>query len=87
MGVPVRTAATATGGGGGVDMLSERATKMREALQKSESITDKTVSILGSFDHRLSALETAMQPTQVIFPKHALKLDLCYAQFNFLIAM
>jgi hypothetical protein len=25
------------------------------------------VSILGSFDHRLSALETAMRPTQVIW--------------------
>ncbi|CAI9759829.1 unnamed protein product [Fraxinus pennsylvanica] len=65
MGVPARTAATATFGGGGADMLSERATKMREALQKSESITDKMVSILGSFDHRLSALETAMRPTQI----------------------
>ncbi|KAK4337716.1 hypothetical protein RND71_042203 [Anisodus tanguticus] len=58
-----------TGGGGGllvgVDMLSERATMMREAVQKSQSITDNMVSILGSFDHRLSALETAMRPTQI----------------------
>uniref|UniRef100_A0A5B6ZVV6 Exocyst subunit Exo70 family protein n=1 Tax=Davidia involucrata TaxID=16924 RepID=A0A5B6ZVV6_DAVIN len=49
----------------GVDMLSERAAMMREALQKSQSITDNMVSILGSFDHRLSALETAMRPTQI----------------------
>lgn len=58
-----------TGGGGiavvGIDMLSERAAKMREAVHKSQSITDNMVSILGSFDHRLSALETAMRPTQV----------------------
>uniref|UniRef100_A0A0V0H6B4 Putative ovule protein n=1 Tax=Solanum chacoense TaxID=4108 RepID=A0A0V0H6B4_SOLCH len=55
------------GGEGGivaVDMLSERATMMRESVQKSQSITDNMVSILGSFDHRLSALETAMRPTQ-----------------------
>lgn len=86
MGVPGRTA-TAKDGGGGVDLLSEKATKMREALQKSETITDKMVSILGSFDHRLSALETAMRPTQVIFPKLALMLDWGYAQFDFLIAL
>ncbi|MCD7457440.1 hypothetical protein HAX54_035088 [Datura stramonium] len=58
-----------TGGGGAivvsVDMLSERAAMMREAVQKSQSITDNMVSILGSFDHRLSALETAMRPTQI----------------------
>lgn len=60
MGVPVRTAGVM-----GVDNLSEKAAKMRESLQKSQSITDNMVSILGSFDHRLSALETAMRPTQV----------------------
>ncbi|KAF3788795.1 Exocyst complex component [Nymphaea thermarum] len=45
--------------------LRERATFMRESLQKSQEITDNMVSILGSFDHRLSALESAMRPTQV----------------------
>lgn len=50
---------------GGVDTFSERAAMMREALQKSQSITDTMVSVLGSFDHRLSALETAMRPTQI----------------------
>lgn len=45
--------------------LSERAAFMRESLQKSQTITDNMVAILGSFDHRLSALETAMRPTQV----------------------
>lgn len=52
---------------GGVDFLSEKAAMMRECLQKSETITDNVVTILGSFDHRLSALETAMRPTQVPF--------------------
>ena len=51
----------------GDDFLRERAAKMRESLQKSQTITDNVVSILGSFDHRLSALETAMRPTQVCF--------------------
>ncbi|KAK4371344.1 hypothetical protein RND71_010819 [Anisodus tanguticus] len=40
-----------TGGGEGVvgvDMLSERATIMRDSLQKSQSITDNVVNILGS---------------------------------------
>lgn len=45
--------------------LSEKAVKMRESLQKSQTITDNVVTILGSFDHRLSALETAMRPTQI----------------------
>ncbi|XP_022746854.1 exocyst complex component EXO70A1-like [Durio zibethinus] len=49
----------------GMDSLSERAAMMREALQKSQTITDNVVSILGSFDSRLSALETAMRPTQI----------------------
>lgn len=52
-----------TGMGG--DSLSLKAAMMRESLQKSQTITDSVVSILGSFDHRLSALETAMRPTQV----------------------
>ncbi|KAF7852135.1 hypothetical protein BT93_L0528 [Corymbia citriodora subsp. variegata] len=52
-------------GGGGGDPLTERAALMRESLQKSQTITDNVVSILGSFDHRLSALETAMRPTQI----------------------
>jgi len=49
----------------GMDSLGERAAKMREALQKSQTITDNVVTILGSFDSRLSVLETAMRPTQV----------------------
>ncbi|GLT50057.1 hypothetical protein SLA2020_235690 [Shorea laevis] len=49
----------------GMDSLSERAAMMRESLQKSQTITDNVVSILGSFDSRLSALETAMRPTQI----------------------
>ncbi|XP_042049776.1 exocyst complex component EXO70A1-like [Salvia splendens] len=67
MGIPARR----SGAGGigvvavGADTLSDRAAQMREALLKSQSITDNMVSILGSFDHRLSALETAMRPTQL----------------------
>ncbi|XP_028057609.1 exocyst complex component EXO70A1-like isoform X1 [Camellia sinensis] len=49
----------------GIDVLSDRAAMMRESLLKSQSITDSAVSVLGSFDHRLSALETAMRPTQI----------------------
>ncbi|KAJ4826835.1 hypothetical protein Tsubulata_023655 [Turnera subulata] len=49
----------------GMDSLGERAAKMREALVKSQTITDSVVTILGSFDSRLSALETAMRPTQI----------------------
>ncbi|CAN6445050.1 unnamed protein product [Victoria cruziana] len=45
--------------------LRERASFMRDSLEKSQEITDSMVSILGSFDHRLSALESAMRPTQV----------------------
>ncbi|KAI4373098.1 hypothetical protein MLD38_011261 [Melastoma candidum] len=52
-------------GGGGRDPLKQRVELMRESLQKSQAITDNMVSILGSFDHRLSALETAMRPTQI----------------------
>lgn len=47
------------------DLLSEKAAAMRASLERSQAITDDVVSILGSFDHRLSALETAMRPTQV----------------------
>ncbi|XP_073305213.1 exocyst complex component EXO70A1-like [Primulina huaijiensis] len=61
MGIPSRKGGSADG----VDALSERAAQMREALVKNQSITDNMVSILGSFDHRLSALETAMRPTQI----------------------
>lgn len=48
-----------------MEALSEKAEFMRESLEKSQTITDNMVTILGSFDHRLSALETAMRPTQV----------------------
>lgn len=49
----------------GMDALSARAALMRESVHKSQTITDSVVTILGSFDHRLSALETAMRPTQI----------------------
>ncbi|XP_021892476.1 exocyst complex component EXO70A1 isoform X2 [Carica papaya] len=48
-----------------MEALTERAAFVRESLHKSQTITDSMVAILGSFDHRLSALETAMRPTQI----------------------
>ncbi|EPS68385.1 hypothetical protein M569_06379, partial [Genlisea aurea] len=48
-----------------VDTLKERAGLMRESMQRTQSITDTMVVTLGSFDHRLSSLETAMRPTQL----------------------
>lgn len=50
-----------------MEILTERAALVRESLQKSQNVTENMVSILGSFDYRLSALETAMRPTQVFF--------------------
>lgn len=47
-----------------MEILSERAALIRESMHKSQAVTDGMVAILGSFDHRLSALETAMRPTQ-----------------------
>ncbi|RWR85247.1 Exocyst complex protein Exo70 [Cinnamomum micranthum f. kanehirae] len=47
------------------ERLVEKVSAMRESLQKSQTITNKVVTILGSFDDRLSALESAMRPTQV----------------------
>uniref|UniRef100_A0A803M4L4 Exocyst subunit Exo70 family protein n=1 Tax=Chenopodium quinoa TaxID=63459 RepID=A0A803M4L4_CHEQI len=47
------------------ETLEERVKFMKESLSKSQTITDNMVSILGSFDHRLSSLETAMRPTQI----------------------
>ncbi|XP_068316139.1 exocyst complex component EXO70A1-like [Pyrus communis] len=48
-----------------MEALEARASSIRVALHKSQTITDNMVAILGSFDHRLSALETAMRPTQI----------------------
>ncbi|KAM0947429.1 putative exocyst complex component Exo70, cullin repeat-like-containing domain superfamily [Dioscorea sansibarensis] len=48
-----------------METLTEKANYLRESLNKSKTITESMVSILGSFDNRLSLLETAMRPTQV----------------------
>ncbi|XP_074566081.1 exocyst complex component EXO70A1-like [Curcuma longa] len=45
--------------------LSRRASLLKDSLEKSQSNTESMVAILGSFDHRLSALEAAMRPIQV----------------------
>jgi hypothetical protein len=48
-------------------MLQARACAVqRESLGKSQSVTESMISILDSFDHRLSTLESAMHPTQVL---------------------
>ncbi|KAJ8754556.1 hypothetical protein K2173_005717 [Erythroxylum novogranatense] len=49
-----------------MEALRERAIFMKDSLHRSQSITDSMVAIFGSFDHRLSALETALRPTQAI---------------------
>ncbi|CAN6269836.1 unnamed protein product [Urochloa humidicola] len=48
-----------------MESLAQRAALLRESLQKSQQATDAVVSILGSFDSRLSALDSAMRPIQV----------------------
>ncbi|XP_074312386.1 exocyst complex component EXO70A1-like [Silene latifolia] len=63
MGVPMHQPSSTTTTS--MDTLSLKAASMRESLLKSQTITDSIVSILGSFDHRLSSLETAMRPTQI----------------------
>ncbi|KAL6278887.1 hypothetical protein ACE6H2_022488 [Prunus campanulata] len=47
----------------GTDSLSVRAAMISKSLRKSQTITNSVVSILSSFDHCLSALETSMHPT------------------------
>lgn len=48
-----------------VELLQARALFMRASLRQSHTVTHSMISILGSFDQRLSSLETAMRPTQV----------------------
>ncbi|XP_062185228.1 exocyst complex component EXO70A1-like isoform X2 [Phragmites australis] len=48
-----------------MESLAQRAALLRESLQKNQQVTDAVVSILGSFDSRLSALDSAMRPIQV----------------------
>lgn len=62
-----------------MDFLKERAALVKESLHRSQTITDSMVAILGSFDHRLSALETAMRPTQVHFSLPLFSMEAFYA--------
>ncbi|CAN6439076.1 unnamed protein product [Victoria cruziana] len=48
-----------------LESLRERAAFMRESLKQSQAVTESMVTILGSFDHRLSSLESEMRPMQV----------------------
>lgn len=48
-----------------MESLAQRAALLRESLGKSQAATDAVVSILGSFDSRLSALDAAMRPIQL----------------------
>jgi len=48
-----------------MESLAQRAALLRESLQKSQQVTDAVVSILGSFDSRLTSLDSAMRPIQV----------------------
>jgi hypothetical protein len=58
----------AMGSKGEVQMLMSRSKLMYESLRKSQVLTNSIVNILGSFDHRLSSLETDMRPMQVSIP-------------------
>nr|CAD1838656.1 unnamed protein product [Ananas comosus var. bracteatus] len=49
-----------------MEALTQRAQLLRESLQKSQAIADGVVAILGSFDHRLSALDAAMRPPRSV---------------------
>lgn len=48
-----------------VEMLEAHAQLMRESLSKSQRVTETMITILGSFNRKLSSLETTIQPTQV----------------------
>jgi exocyst complex protein 7 len=48
-----------------MESLAQRAALLRESLGRSQAATDAVVSILGSFDSRLSALDAAMRPIQL----------------------
>jgi hypothetical protein len=50
---------------GKMETLTQRAALLRESIDKSKQVTDVVVSILGSFDNRLSALDSAMRPIQI----------------------
>jgi exocyst complex component 7 len=54
-----------------MESLAQRAALLRESLQKSQQVTDAVVSILGSFDSRLTALDSAMRPIQVRLLTHS----------------
>ncbi|GLJ36472.1 hypothetical protein SUGI_0732370 [Cryptomeria japonica] len=43
----------------------ESAEKLKESLQESQSLTESMLTILGSFDRRISSLNSAMHPTEV----------------------
>ncbi|XP_078164351.1 exocyst complex component EXO70A1-like [Carex rostrata] len=47
-----------------MEVLTQRAALLREALEKSKTNTESMVTILGSFDSRLSTLDSAMRPIQ-----------------------
>ena len=51
----------------GMEALSRQVSALREALEQSEENTQGMVAALGSFDSRLSALDSAMRPIQVRF--------------------
>ncbi len=69
-------------GGGRMDALdlshlSAAASVLRQRLVKSQATSDQMISILGSFDERLSALESAMRPTQVGIGTMAATIPFC----------
>ena len=48
--------------------LAQRVRALRAALESSEGETQSTAAVLGSFQQRLSEIEAALRPVQVISP-------------------
>ena len=49
-----------------MEALAQRVRALRASLESSEENTGSAVAVLGSFEHRLSEIEAAMRPVQVI---------------------
>jgi hypothetical protein len=48
-----------------MEVMVQNTNLLRESLEKSNVITESMVTILGSFDSRLSTLDSSMRPIQV----------------------
>lgn len=46
--------------------VESQADKLRHVLGRSKTVSEEMITILNTFDERLSMLETAMRPIQVM---------------------